>query len=158
MLPKSVICPRCEKQGFLSLRWVRSSHYCKIKHPYLKSKYVKKEIVKARADGGKELTKLVKRWYVTYTPIWHLYIGHYDAKKYKKAMEKYKSGRLKSRPNGRRWCKVRYKPVKGKIQSDRDILMANYNFTRLDLMHEETKRKTDFLLKRDPRISLYLDV
>jgi hypothetical protein len=73
-------------------------------------------------------------------------------------MEKYKRGKLKSRPNGRRWCKVRYKPVKGKTQSDRDILMANYSFTRLDLMHEETKRKTDFLLKRDPRISRYLDM
>ena len=98
MLTKGVniICPRCDKPGFLTLRWVRGSHYCKIKHPYLPSKYVEKEIIKAKADGGKDLTKSVKRWYVTYRPSIHPYIGHYDEEKYKKAMEKYKNGRLKS--------------------------------------------------------------
>jgi hypothetical protein len=148
MLPKNVICPRCEKQGFLSLRWVRSSHYCKIKHPYLKSKYVQKEIVKAIADGGMELTKSVKRWYVTYRPCIHPYIGHYDKEKYKEAIEKYKNGRLKSRPNGRRWHKVRYNRVKGQAQSDLEMLMTKYNFTLRDLRNEEKERKTDFNLKR----------
>jgi hypothetical protein len=143
MLRKSVICPRCEKQGFLSLRWVRSSHYCKIKHPYLPSKYVKKEIVKAIADGGKEITKLVDRWYVTYRPSVHPYIGHYDAEKYEKAMEKYKSGKLKSRPNGRRWHKVRYNPVKGQAQSDLEMLMAKYNFTRRDLKKKIDEKEED---------------
>jgi hypothetical protein len=123
MLPMNVICPRCGKPGFLTLRWVRSIYH---------------------GHG--------------YARYWHLYIGHYDAKEYKKAMEHYKMGLLKSRPNGRRWCKVRYKPVKGEAQSDRDILMAKYNFNRHDLMDEERKKKKDFLLKTDPRVSLYLDV
>jgi hypothetical protein len=147
MLPKSVICPRCEKQGFLSLRWVRSSHYCKIKHPYLPSKYVKKEIVKARAEGGNELTKLVKRWYVTYRPSVQPYVGHYDAEKYKKAIEKYKMSKLKSRPNGRRWHKVRYKPVKGQAQSDLEMLMAKYNFTLRDVRNEIDEKREDIRLK-----------
>lgn len=153
MLPRSVICPKCDKTGFLTLRWVRSSHYCKIKHPYLKSKHVEKEVINPIADEGKELTKSVHRWYVTYTPIWHLYIGHYDAEKYKKAMEKYKSGRLKSRPNGRRWCKVRYNAVKEEeeekeeAQSDLDIRMAKYNFTLRDIMKEIDEKREDMRLK-----------
>ena len=147
MLPKSVRCPRCEKQGFLSLRWVRSSHYCKIEHPYLPKKYVEKEIVKARADGGNELTKLVKRWYVTYRASVHPYIGHYDAEKYKKAMEKYKNGRLKARPNGRKWCKVRFNRVKGQAQSDLEILMAKYNFDRRDLWNEIKEKEEDHRIR-----------
>lgn len=147
MLPKNIICPRCEKQGFLSLRWVRSSHYCKIKHPYLPSKYVKKEIVKARADGRKELTKLVKRWYVTYRPSVQPYIGHYDEEKYKKAMEKYRSEGLKSRPTGRRWCKIRYNRVKGQAQSDLEILMAKYNFSIRDLKEKTDEKIEDLRLK-----------
>ncbi len=147
MLPKSVICPRCDKQGFLTLRWVRSSHYCQIKHPYLKSKYVKKEIIKAIADGEKELTELVDRWYVTYRRSVHPYIGHYDAEKYKKAIEKYKSGRLKSRPTGRRWCKVRYNRVKRQNQSDLEMLMAKYNFTLRDLKNKIDEKEEDLRLK-----------
>jgi hypothetical protein len=148
MLPRSVICPRCKKQGFLTLRWVRSSHYCKIEHPYLPKKEVQKEIVNPILDGGKELTKLVKRWLVTYGPFWHLYIGHYDTEKYKKAMGQYKSGRLKSRPTGRLWHKVRYNRIRGQAQSDLEILMAKYNFDLRDLRNEERERREDFLLKR----------
>jgi hypothetical protein len=146
MLPKSVICPRCEKQGFLTLRWSRSSHYCKIKHPYLKSKFVNKEVINPISDGGKELTKSVKRWYVTYRRSIHPYIGHYDAEKYKKAMEHYRMGRLKSRPNGRRWHKVRYNPVKGQAQSDLEMLMAKYNFTRRDLKKKIDEKEEDLRL------------
>src|SRR5215216_1073948 len=148
MLPKSVICPRCNKPGFLTLRWVRSSHYCKIEHPYLPKKEVQKEIVNPILDGGKELTKLVKRWFVTYRPVWHLYVGHYDPEKYEKAMEKYKSGSLKSRPTGRLWHKVRYNRVRGQAQSDLEILRAKYNFDLRDLRNEERERREDFLLKR----------
>jgi hypothetical protein len=65
-------------------------------------------------------------------------------------MEKYKRGRLKSYPNGRRWCKIRYNAVEGEeeAQSDLDLLMTKYNFTLRDLKNEERKRKTNFLLKR----------
>jgi hypothetical protein len=147
MLPKSVICPRCKKQGFLTLRWVRSSHYCKIKHPYLNSKYVKKEIINPIADEGKELTKLVDRWYVTYRPSVHPYIGHYDEEKYKKAMEKYKNGRLKSRPNGRRWCKVRFNRVKDQAQSDLEKLMSKYNFNLRDLRNEIKEKEEDHRIR-----------
>ncbi|MDQ3853731.1 MAG: hypothetical protein M3299_12955 [Thermoproteota archaeon] len=134
----------------MTLRWVRSSHYCKINHPYLKSKYVKKEIINPISDDGKEPTTSVDRWFVTYRPIWHLYIGHYDAEKYKEAMEKYKTGKIKSRPNGRRWHKVRYSRVERKeTPSDLEILMAEYNFDLRDLRNEERERREDFLLKRD---------
>jgi hypothetical protein len=148
MLPKNVICPRCDKKGFLTLRWVRSSHYCKINHPYLKSKYVKKEITKAKSDGEKEDTRSVDRWYVTYRPSVHPYIGHYDEEKYKKAMKKYRSGRLKSRPNGRLWHKVRYNRVKSQAQSDLEMLMAKYNFSLRDLKKKIDEKEEDLRLKR----------
>ena len=34
------------------------------------------------------------------------YFGHYDPEKYKQEMRDYKSGKRKSRPNGRKWCKI----------------------------------------------------
>jgi len=147
MLPKSVICPRCDKPGFLTLRWVLSNHYCQIEIPHRKPRFVIKEIINLLARKGEEPTKLVDRWLVTYGPFWHLYIGHYDAEKYKKAMAKYKMGRLKSRPNGRQWHKVRYNPVKGQAQSDLEILMAKYNFTFRDIMKEIDEKREDMRLK-----------
>ena len=89
----------------------------------------------------------VKRWYVTYRPSIHPYIGHYDAEKYKEALEKYKSGRLKSRPNGRQWHKVRYNRVDGQAQSDLDKLMAEYNFTLRDLKNKIDEKKEDIRLR-----------
>jgi len=85
----------------------------------------------------------VKRWYVTYRPSIHPYIGYYDEEKYKKAMEKYKNGRLKSRPNGRKWCKVRSNRVKGQAQSDLEILMAKYNFDLRYLKNEIKEKEED---------------
>jgi hypothetical protein len=77
----------------------------------------------------------------------HPYIGHYDAGKYEKAMEKYRSGRLKSRPNGRLWHKVRYNRVKGQEQSDLEILMKRYKFSRLDIIKEIDEKREDMRLK-----------
>jgi hypothetical protein len=77
----------------------------------------------------------------------HPYIGHYDEEKYKKAMEKYRSGSLKSRPNGRLWHKVRYNRVKGQTQSDLEMLMAKYNFTLRDIMKEIDEKREDMRLK-----------
>jgi hypothetical protein len=33
-------------------------------------------------------------------------VGHYDKEKYKEQMNRYRRGIIKSRPNGRRWCKL----------------------------------------------------
>ena len=146
-----MICPRCKKQGFLSLRWVRSSHYCKIKHPYLKSKFVEKEIINPIPDGGKELTKSVKRWYVVYRPYVHPYIGHYDSEKYKKAMKEYKEykkGKRKYRPNGRQWHKVRYNRIDPQSQSDLEVLMTKYNFTLRDLEKKIDEKEEDLRLRQ----------
>lgn len=63
-------------------------------------------------------------------------------------MEKYRSGRLKSRPNGRRWCKVRYNRVKGQAQSDLEVLMTKYNFTLRDLKKKIDEKEEDLRLKQ----------
>lgn len=85
----------------------------------------------------------------------HPYIGHYDEEKYKKAMKKYRSGKLKSRPNGRKWHKIRYNRDKDQAQSDLEILMANYNFDLRDLWNEEKEKRIDYDLRRDV-FSIYL--
>ena len=37
---------------------------------------------------------------------YYYYVGHYDAAKYRTQMRDYKSGKRKSRPNGRKECKL----------------------------------------------------
>ena len=44
---------------------------------------------------------------VTYGKYLQYYVAHYDPKKYQKQMKDYKARRRKSRPNGRRECKLR---------------------------------------------------
>ena len=112
----------------MTFRAVHRSRYRKIGIPYSRPKFVLKEIVYAAALKGEAQPKLAKRRCVTYRPFWHPYIGHNDAEKYKKAKDAYKKGKLKSRPNGRRWCKVRYNRAEGEELSDLEILMAKYNF------------------------------
>jgi hypothetical protein len=49
-----------------------------------------------------------KPWFrVTYGRYWQYYVAHYDPDKYKEQITNYKAGRRRSRPNGRRECKVR---------------------------------------------------
>jgi hypothetical protein len=44
---------------------------------------------------------------VTYGRYLQYYVAHYDPMKYQNQMEDYKAGRRRSRPNGRRECKLR---------------------------------------------------
>jgi hypothetical protein len=150
LLPKSVICPRSRKRGFLTLRWVRSSRDWKGEAPNPISHWIDEPLLNPLAANGQRepTTTKRKRNLLRYTPTWHLYIGHYDSEKYSEAMERYKKGRLKSRPNGRSWHKVRYSAVEEEAQSDLDILMSKYDFDLRDLRNEERERKEDFLLKR----------
>jgi hypothetical protein len=149
MLPNKIECPRCGKPGFLTLRWVRSNHYCKIEIPHHESQWVWKEIPDPLVGKGHGPTIWVKRNLRRYAPVWHLYVGHYDAEKYKKGMDDYKMGKLKSRPNGRRWCKVRYNNrAIGEAKSDLEILMAKYNFTSQDLRKEVREREREFRLQK----------
>jgi hypothetical protein len=149
LLPKKVICPRCKKQGFLTLRWVRSSRGWKGEPPNQISHWIDKQPLNSIAGNiQREPTTKRKRNLLRYAPTWHLYIGHYDSEKYSEAMERYKKGRLKSRPNGRIWHKVRYNRVKGQVQSDFEILMVKYNFNKLDIIKERHKKGEDIRLKR----------
>lgn len=149
MLPKSVICPRCKKQGFLTLRWARSSRSYKDETPNYVSHWIDMPLANPVAGKGQEeYTTKRERNLHRYGPSWHLYIGHYDSKEYRYAMERYKKGMLKSRPNGRRWHKVRYNRVKGQVQSDLEILMGKSNFSQLDIIKERHKKEEDMRLKR----------
>jgi hypothetical protein len=35
------------------------------------------------------------------------YVGHYDPDKFKTQMQKYREGKIKTRPNGRKWCLIK---------------------------------------------------
>lgn len=150
MLPKSVICPRCHKRGILTLRWVRSSRDWKGEGPNPISHWIDEPLLNPLAANGQiePATTKRKRNLLRYAPTWHLYIGHYDSEKYSEAMERYKKDRLKSRPNGRIWHKVRYNRAKGQVQSDLETLMVKYNFNQLDIAHERDKKEEDMRLKR----------
>ena len=56
------------------------------------------------AEGDAIDKKSLKR--VTYGKYFCFYIGHYDKGKYKQQMIKYRKREVKSRPNGRKWCKL----------------------------------------------------
>jgi hypothetical protein len=56
-----------------------------------------------KIENIKDKKSLVR---VTYGKYPCMYIGHYDKEKYKKEMIRYHQGQIKSRPNGRRWCKL----------------------------------------------------
>src|SRR5919197_1177249 len=70
MLPNKVECPRCSKPGFLTLRWVRSNHYCKIEIPHHVTQWVWKEIPNPLVGKGQEPTIWVKRNLRRYAPVW----------------------------------------------------------------------------------------
>jgi hypothetical protein len=127
------MCPRCGKQGFLARRWVRSSRYPKYSSFEIYEVEMKKEEL-AKNPDNKEIQSWLnqfgkgisgnKYWgeirpkpgpddrkgqdfYRVVTGKYHYdYFGHYDKEKYRQQMVEYKNGRRKSRPNGRKWCKV----------------------------------------------------
>ncbi|MDQ3967850.1 MAG: hypothetical protein M3275_05570 [Thermoproteota archaeon] len=133
----------------MTLRWVRSSRNWKSEAPNQISHWIDMPLLNLIAGNGqREPTTKRKRNLLRYAPNWYLYVGHYDSKKYRSAMERYKIGRLKSRPNGRSWHKVRSNQVRGQVQSDLKILMAKYNFNQLDIIYERNKKEEDMRLKR----------
>ncbi len=71
------------------------------------NKYVgEKKKFLIQTDESESLDK--KDYYrVTYKRYYYYYICHYDKEQYKKNMERYKKGELKSRPNGRISHKLR---------------------------------------------------
>lgn len=62
-----------------------------------------------RRDPYAELNEETKKtaYHVRTRKYDRLYVGHYDAEKYKKEMVDYRAGKRKSRPNGRVWHSVR---------------------------------------------------
>lgn len=129
-----IICPKCDKLGFLSVRWARSSYYPK----YVSLKIMlinrdRKDLArdptnflaarsferlktlvrgtKYRGKSRKHLSDYIEEdkrllYRTTSDKYGYFYIGHYDAEIYQQKMKDYKNGKIKWRPNGRRWCKV----------------------------------------------------
>jgi len=158
----SLICPKCNKKGFLTSRWVRSNYF--VKHGsdhtlypeyYFKLKdsneeipaFVKEQTLRnlvhvrvyeytgrnfihedhyhryeyahknetngkistvfIQTDESNTSIKIRKRLFeILGRKKVHYYIGHYDSKKYQEQMQKYKEGKIKSKPNGRKWCSI----------------------------------------------------
>lgn len=120
----------CGQFGFISGRWVGSSYYPKFasincimlkeeeqilsKHPFSewhKSRvdYFRKKVRGTIYRGKSRIEDIPNKeslYRVTYGKYFCFYIGHYDKQKYKEQMIKYREGKLKSRPNGRKWCKI----------------------------------------------------
>jgi hypothetical protein len=89
----NLICPKCGKSGFVSGRWIRSIYYAE--HSASPDKIYQ--------DEGKYQRKfkvIGKRRY-------RLYMGHYDKGKYQKRKPDDRTGKRRSRPNGRKWCSLK---------------------------------------------------
>jgi len=124
-----ICCPKCGKRGFLHRRWVKSSYYPKYESEICERLQMAEATVAERPENEKLSTyirsvrKKVKGfryrkgvkgqdidknsvYRVSSDKYWHYYIGHYDSKKFMEQMNDYRNGKRKSRPNGRKWCKV----------------------------------------------------
>jgi len=109
---KLILCPKCRRSGFLSKRWVESVYYPRYTSLCLKWKNNQERLERTEYRGdppetfgtiNTDKSKFVRAIYGKY---YYYYIGHYDPEKYQKDLERYKKGELKSKPNGRRWCKL----------------------------------------------------
>jgi hypothetical protein len=132
--PVSIRCPECGRRGFLGKRWVRASRFPKYasvicerfkeleqklaENPTDESlqKYVdtfRQKYVRGNYYRGNERREFVD-WKAVFRVLsdryYYNYIGHYDPTKYQKQMIDYKNGKRKSRPNGRKWCRLRHRP------------------------------------------------
>src|SRR5918995_307514 len=113
MKGRKYVCPKCGRKGTLTRRWVRSSYRPKsfsssneIPRLMKLGEYVDK--MREQISGSKySLDKKDREAYVIRSKKkYYYYIGHYDSDVYQKQMISYKNGKRKSRPNGRRWCKL----------------------------------------------------
>jgi hypothetical protein len=128
------ICPKCGKRGFLVVRWVRASYYPRYSSIDILEVEQKREEL-AKDPENKEIQSWLNQFgngfsgnrywgHVRPTPLglsemrkqnfyrvitrkyYCYYFGHYDAEKQRQQMINYRSGKRRSRPNGRKWCKV----------------------------------------------------
>ena len=129
------LCPKCGEYGFLAKRWVQSSYYPKHastscmrleeeiakleKNPNdtTQRKYVEyfRTLVTGSRYRGEEANKLFDRTacYRVFTrKYFKYYVGHYDKERYKEHMKQFQEKKIKSKPNGRRWCgPIKYRPT-----------------------------------------------
>ncbi len=69
------------------------------------------------------------------------YVGHYDPKKYHEKMEQYKEGKIKSKPNGRKWCFIDSRFAI--ILAGKDFFLPQFYELRSSLRtHYQTQAKT----------------
>ena len=131
-----ILCPKCKNPGFLTKRYVYSSYrprrYSKIVESHIDYTNAAKKnpaILDSYVQTGNTLTKLghcmrlmnqritgneyfngentTSSYMLRTRKHFHWYVGHYIRKSYEIQMERFKRGELKSRPNGRRWCKMK---------------------------------------------------
>lgn len=111
------------------MKWVRSSYYPSYKSELCEElEAIKKKLaqnpenkklaiylrsLQERITGSKYNNAIKKEeldkgiyYRVGSIKYYHYYVGHYDPEVYKKQMKDYRNHKRKSRPNGRKWCKV----------------------------------------------------
>lgn len=134
---ESIICPKCGESEFLTRRWVRNSYYPKLealeisvyetKLEQLKRNpsdsyaqrvvNIRKSFIRGKRYRGKSTKHLIQETednfdkeecYRVHTDrYYYFYIGHYDKDLYQKQKEDYELKKRKSKPTGRKWCKLK---------------------------------------------------
>lgn len=69
-------------------------------------------------DNNENIPDRKTLYKVTYHKYQYFYVGHYDKEKYEEQMARFRAGKIKSRSNGRKWCKLptylhRYRIIQG---------------------------------------------
>jgi hypothetical protein len=94
-----------------------AQHMVNVRKPYIRGKRYRgkstKHLIKAN-DSNKKDDFDKKECYRTHTDkYYYFYVGHYDKDLYQKQKKNYEFKIRKSKPTGRRWCKLPKEYVKG---------------------------------------------
>lgn len=101
-------------------------HFRRLEYAYIDSKTGEKSIVYLQRREGNN-SKIQRAVYQVMSDRRRIryYVGHYDATKFKEQMQKYREGKINSRPNGRTWCLLS-DTLEIRILGDRWIKLDEY--------------------------------
>ena len=87
-----------------------AQHMVNVRKPFIRGKRyrgkVTKHLIKG-SDSNKNDDFDKEECYRVHTrKYYYFYVGHYDKKLYQEQKKEYESNKRKSKPTGRRWCKL----------------------------------------------------
>jgi hypothetical protein len=96
---------RLREYKYTGRSFEHGEYFRRLEYAYIDSKTGEKSIVYLqRRDGNNSKIRRAVYQVMSDRRRIRYYIGHYHANKFKEQMQRYREGKVKSRPNGRTWC------------------------------------------------------